>query len=152
VDTINWTKIFGSFVADSAYNYIMIGNFFDDVSTTVFNQGIGPSAYYYVDEVCVSTDSLFAMNYVTSMTANSITELISNEAFDFYPNPADNSFNLKSNFCFNEFEVYTSSGSIHYSLKFDVCHRSFNVKTKDWESGIYFVRINNKIKKLVIKH
>ncbi len=58
-DTAGWTKISGSFVADSAYEYFMIGNFFDDshIDTTVID-GPGCFAYYYVDDVCVSPDSL----------------------------------------------------------------------------------------------
>ncbi len=44
-DTLNWTKITGSFVADSAYKYIMIGNFFDDANTTVVNNS--PSFWAY---------------------------------------------------------------------------------------------------------
>ena len=30
IDTINWIRISGTFIADSAYQYIAIGNFFDD--------------------------------------------------------------------------------------------------------------------------
>ncbi|MBK7149491.1 MAG: hypothetical protein IPH78_11900 [Bacteroidetes bacterium] len=29
-DTINWTKISGSFVSDSNYSYLYVGNFFQD--------------------------------------------------------------------------------------------------------------------------
>jgi hypothetical protein len=32
-DTVKWTRINGSFIADSAYNYIIIGNFFADSLT-----------------------------------------------------------------------------------------------------------------------
>lgn len=32
-DTVNWIKISGSFIPDSSYKYILIGNFFDDENT-----------------------------------------------------------------------------------------------------------------------
>ncbi|MCY7410620.1 MAG: T9SS type A sorting domain-containing protein [Chitinophagales bacterium] len=55
-DSINWITISGSFVADSAYKYIVIGNFFDDAHTDTLH--CLSTAYYFVDEVCVSADSL----------------------------------------------------------------------------------------------
>lgn len=61
-DSINWTTITGSFIADSAYQYILIGNFFDSTNTSVIiynhNNFFQQRAYYYLDEVCVSEDSL----------------------------------------------------------------------------------------------
>jgi hypothetical protein len=61
-DSLNWTLISGSFVADSAYRYVVVGNFFNDEETdaTVANpDGYWNLAYYYVDEVCVSPDPLY---------------------------------------------------------------------------------------------
>lgn len=55
-DTAGWTLVSGSFVADSAYRYLVIGNHFDNAHTTL--QLIGPGspnkAYVFVDEVCLS--------------------------------------------------------------------------------------------------
>lgn len=63
-DTINWIKISGSFIADSAYQYLSIGNHFDDNHTTIASIGtsLPNDAYYYLDDVKVSTDSLFVNN------------------------------------------------------------------------------------------
>lgn len=60
-DTTAWVTISGSFIADSAYKYIVIGNFFDDSQTSFLllnSSGSYPLSYYYIDDVCVSTDSL----------------------------------------------------------------------------------------------
>ena len=59
-DSINWTIVAGSFVADSAYKYISIGNFFSPQNTDTVMLVVNPwcRSYYYVDDVCVSTDSL----------------------------------------------------------------------------------------------
>ena len=100
-DTINWVRLTGSFVADSAYNFIIIGNFFDDNNTdTLILDGslICNSSYYYIDDVCVSTDSLYANQYVyTSIAENKIENGIK-----IYPNPC-------TDYCYvdnNLFEVY----------------------------------------------
>lgn len=59
-DTTNWTTISGSFIADSAYQYVIIGNFFDDAQTDFIkmNSSNNCYSYYYVDDICVSTDAL----------------------------------------------------------------------------------------------
>jgi hypothetical protein len=55
-DTAGWTLVSGSFVADSAYQYVVLGNFFDDAHTDTLHFGSGPSiaAYYLYDAICVS--------------------------------------------------------------------------------------------------
>ncbi|MBK9146654.1 MAG: T9SS type A sorting domain-containing protein [Flavobacteriales bacterium] len=56
-DTVGWTLISGSFVADSAYQYVVVGNFFSDEETNwslMDPNGTGYLAYYYIDDVCVS--------------------------------------------------------------------------------------------------
>lgn len=57
-DTAGWTLVSGSFEADSAYQYVVIGNHFSNANTTV--QVIGPGnpnkAYVFVDGFCLSTD------------------------------------------------------------------------------------------------
>lgn len=61
-DSLNWTMISGSFIADSAYHYVVVGNFFNDEETdaVVANpDGYWNLAYYFVDEVCVSPDPLY---------------------------------------------------------------------------------------------
>lgn len=55
-DTANWIQVSGSFVADSAYGYMVLGNFFSDALTDTVHVVPGPSlgAYYFVDGVCVT--------------------------------------------------------------------------------------------------
>ena len=60
-DTANWVPIKGWFTADSAYQYINIGNFFDNAHTDTLRfyniQYWGNASYYYIDNVCVSLNS-----------------------------------------------------------------------------------------------
>jgi len=60
-DTVGWTLVSGSFVADSAYQYVMIGQFFSNALTDTLHfspEGVPwywlPRAYTLVDAVCVS--------------------------------------------------------------------------------------------------
>jgi len=55
-DSVEWTTVQGVIVADSAYQFVLVGNFFDDASTTVELTNPGGQfgfSYYYVDDVCV---------------------------------------------------------------------------------------------------
>ncbi len=58
-DTTNWSYIRGSFIADSAYTDILIGNFFtlDSLNTSCVYPSTSPRSYYYLDRICLSTDS-----------------------------------------------------------------------------------------------
>lgn len=66
-NTYAWTAVSGSVVADSNYSYLYIGNFFDDFNTDTLGclyGNNGHSATYYLDQVCLSTDSLFCTQFV----------------------------------------------------------------------------------------
>lgn len=58
-DTVGWTLVSGSFVADSAYQYIMMGNHFDNAHTDtvhIVTQNGPFIGYVLFDNVCVSSD------------------------------------------------------------------------------------------------
>ena len=55
-DTTNWIKTIGSFIADSSYQYINIGNFFDDAHTDTIRLTGSGNNYYYLDDITVSTE------------------------------------------------------------------------------------------------
>jgi len=74
-DTTAWATINGSFIADTTYQYIVIGNFFHDSLTAYINinpSGMWHLAYYYVDDVCVSTDSLVCASFSLSCDDNDL--------------------------------------------------------------------------------
>jgi hypothetical protein len=93
-DTVNWIRISGSIIADSAYQYLVIGNFFDDNHTDIVIFGGPPfggsCTYYYIDDVCVSTDSIYNEQWT------GIKETTSNqESILIYPNPATGQINFE---------------------------------------------------------
>ncbi len=61
-DKTDWVEISGSFVPTVAYNAVLFGNFFTDANITVDFVGssvdIGYNAYYFFDDVYVSTTPL----------------------------------------------------------------------------------------------
>lgn len=58
-DTVAWTLVSGSFVADSTYRYVSIGNHFSNAVTDTLPLAPTthpPIGYSFIDNVCVSTD------------------------------------------------------------------------------------------------
>lgn len=69
----NWITVIGTFIPDTAYTHIVLGNFFGDGLTTVQNAvppGSTPGAYYYIDDICVTQGSAETCHLVTSIEDN----------------------------------------------------------------------------------
>lgn len=100
-DTTNWTQIAGSFISDSAYTNIMLGNFFGNDSLIISDfQSNNNSSYYFLDDICVSTDSLYANNYV-------YTEVLEYQLgkVSVYPNPTIDIIKVYSSHFLEPFQV-----------------------------------------------
>jgi type IX secretion system substrate protein len=150
-DTTNWTQIFGSFVADSAYSYIEVGNFFDYLHTNTqiikSSGGSANTSFYFVDDICVSTDSVYTNNWVWSPTG--IEQLTANsKRVTIYPNPSSNGvFYSNTSFINEQAEVYDVLGN----LVKQVTLISKNViDLSDLQNGIYFIAINDETKQKII--
>ena len=90
-DTLNWTTIFGSFIADSSYSFLMFGNFFTNPNTSIID--ITPSndfGYYFVDDICVAEDSTYCANYIFT----GIEKENQSNDFILYPNPVKDFFKI----------------------------------------------------------
>jgi hypothetical protein len=140
-DTLKWTKIFGSFTADSAYKYLMIGNFYDNWLSGVitYTQGTSPSieSYYFIDNVIVSTDSTYASSFV-GIDQN----VLDIKESKFYPNPFYNTFKIESDKGFKRYEIFNLSGEV---LKQDfLMDNQFNeVELTGIEPGFYYIELIN---------
>jgi hypothetical protein len=64
-DTLNWVKINGIYMANGTENYIVIGNFFNDLDTDTLNMGdeTYPGSYYFLDDVSVKEITVPFWNY-----------------------------------------------------------------------------------------
>lgn len=105
-DTVNWHKISGSFIADSNYQYVSIGNFYDASNTdTLIFLPFPLYAYYYIDDICVTTDSLF------NETWTGLQNLKLNEVH-IWPNPIQNYFQFSAKQQIDEVTIYDSRGKL----------------------------------------
>lgn len=105
-DSVNWVKISGSFVADSAYTHIGIGNYFSDsASTIVPGSPLSNYAYYLIDDVCVSEsgdDCGFVSTHLSTFEETIGT---------VYPNPSHGTFRLRFSRAFSgNLEVLDMTG------------------------------------------
>lgn len=153
MDTVNWLKISGSFVADSAYQYVVIGNFnnFNNTDTMSFPGPFFGSAgsYYYIDDVCVSTDSSFASSW-TGINENS-----NSIKLKIFPNPTADFIFLKQKTSskISEVKLLNKFGQI------TIAKSNFNddkIDLTNIADGIYFIQIISDGKtyfdKIIVRH
>jgi hypothetical protein len=137
-DSINWQTVKGSIIADSAYNYLIIGNFYDNnhTDTIQFNSN-SYASYYLVDDVCLSTDSVLCAG---------ITSIKSIETFsiEVFPNPVSDYLTLKFPKLENaEIVIYDVCGQILFKGKMN--NESGKIVDVSFLSqGYYFLRVNLK--------
>lgn len=148
-----WIKIEGSFIASGGENYITIGNFKDDINTdtipvcTTSNLDY-KSAYYYIDDICVSTDSLTCVNPVGIQTIN-----LNNNNYNIIIKNGNLTVNSYINSSFNVSLFDISGKLIHQSFN----HRNlFQFNISQLNPSIYFVNIYNNLEnhtqKIFINH
>ncbi|MFY9309962.1 MAG: T9SS type A sorting domain-containing protein [Bacteroidia bacterium] len=138
-DTLNWINISGAFVADSAYQYIIIGNFFDNQHTSHLQTDTSPfcKSYYLVDDICVSTDSM------TCMGSTGINEQYQQlTQLSIFPNPSNETFNItlptQQTFTLSVTDI---SGRTVYTNK--NATGTAKVDCSTFSPGIYFVKAIN---------
>lgn len=149
-DTMNWTILSGSFIADSLYQYLMLGNFFDDLNTdTLSNPPYGHRSYFFVDDICVSTNS------ITCPVSTNIQEnIIGVEDFKIFPNPSNAYISiLDSKNKKTKIIMRNLNGNEVYSNEFI---GFIKVNSSDFVNGIYFIQLKTEssvlTKKIIINH
>lgn len=148
-DTLNWTQVFGSFVADSSYSNLMIGNFFSNANIDTNDLvGSGEFSYYFFDDVCVSTDSSFCANYIyTGIEDKSIESNI-----NIYPNPANNYFNVNNKDSNNpiNIKIYNTLGQELFVLN-NVSEPLIQIDISEYTTNLLFIKIESKNKSFTYK-
>ena len=135
-DTIMWTFISGSFIADSAYQHIIIGNFFDTINMNIMS--INDSlyfAYYYVDDICVSEDSVACNSTVGIYEPNFSKDIY------VYPNPSKGKelIRITSRNFISSIEIYNISGKLIISKKPKANFTEFFMP--ELANGMYLIKV-----------
>jgi hypothetical protein len=138
-DTMNWTTISGSFIADSAYNYIVIGNFFTDNFTNILTIYPNSSSYcygsyYFIDDVCVSTDSS------TCFLTVAVDEEDKNEKIIISPNPAIDKITITCpDNLYLSLSIFNVIGEL--KIKREFVKNNDEVDINSLSKGIYIIRL-----------
>lgn len=159
-DTINWVQVFGSFIADSAYTFLTIGNFFlnshtDTMRLRPVSIGQNPwlESYYFIDDICVSEDSTLCVDNLTAIK----TLQSRKRELTIYPNPVNNYLAIVTEAKTDGFiELYDIEGNIFLKHKIPRGHYEFYENVSQISNGIYFLKLvtNNKVisQKIIIHH
>jgi hypothetical protein len=156
-DTLNWTKISGSFISNGSFTKLMIGNFFDDAHTDTINLDNDSVtyqlaiAYYLVDDVCLSTDSLYAATW-TGIKENQLSPF----SISLFPNPATSSITIKGiSSQFSQYRIIDVQGKVLLNQNFKPnSANSLNIDITSLPSNMYiiqFVSANEIISKKFFK-
>lgn len=137
-DSLNWSVVQNTFIADSNYTHLSLGNFFDkpQVDSIVYGSAFG--AYYYFDDICVSTDS------TECYTVVGIDESSSNSNFSIFPNPANdyviiNDLNIETPY---QISIYNSLGQLLYQEE-DILTDKKMINLNEYDNGILFIHIKS---------
>lgn len=142
-DTSSWKLFKKSFIADSAYTGILLGNFFvsTDIDYTCWTTGF-KSTYNYIDKICVTVDS----NYCAFF--NNVNEQSNhNEEFDISIEDNHIRLNFKRNDTSLKFYIFDLAGrvvmerNVHFGIN--------NINYFHLSSGLYLIYFNNKVYKFI---
>jgi hypothetical protein len=89
-DTLKWTTVSGTYVPDSAYQYVVVGNFFADSLSA--QQVLDSTGYFvsyaFIDQVCVSYSPDFCDQWLGLTVTTPVPDLA------IFPNPFTDHLNL----------------------------------------------------------
>ena len=135
-DTVNWVLVSGSFVADSAYQYVMLGNHFNNALTDTvhFAQYAWlPKAYTLIDNVCISTDPLGCPLALTGPQEEPTAEL------RLFPNPGQDEVFLSGAGNDAEVRVMDALGRLMWQGRSG--SDALRIDVQDWPRGSYLLRL-----------
>ena len=143
-DSIAWTEIKGSFIPDSSFLFMSVGNFYvDSLTETIIYDSIAAFSYYYIDDIVVSTDSLLSYILPTPINQPSVNIFFSSEEDCIIIQGS----NLKN------YSLYDIFGR-EYSLETSITSDEIKIKNVNLKQGIYFVSVrfdsHIAIKKIII--
>ncbi|MCA6438202.1 MAG: T9SS type A sorting domain-containing protein [Bacteroidetes bacterium] len=141
IDTLNWTSLIGSFVCDSNYKYISIGNFYDAANTnTILTHPTGAQgAYYFIDDVCLSNDSTYAANYNYNCLSTNSKDIKLDSEITVSPNPFQDLIIINTKEKVKRISIFNSSG---LEENVNCFNGNLNIDCHNLKPGLYFLIIN----------
>lgn len=137
-DSVNWIRVSGSFIADSIYNYIVIGNFYaDSLTDTLHLAPYQYNSYYFIDDVCVSTDSIY------NETWTSINETQPDNPAIYYDHKTQ-SIILSDSKGYMAIEIFNAVGQKVYSSDLSFFDNTNSINIPQLSQGVYLIRFSNK--------
>ncbi len=91
--------------------------------------------------------------FVDELVFDYSTDIKEVQAIEYkvFPNPAQDVVNINcKNSSNNQVLIYNITGQVVYNNMFNTSQ--FKINTSDFKEGIYFIKISNKIQKLIVKH
>jgi hypothetical protein len=156
-DSANWALVSGSFIADSAYGYLMLGNFFDNLNTDTSNYSctecFNVESYYLVDDVCISTDSALCNGGMQQLPCNvSVEEDDLKPLVSIYPNPANDVITINKRQSSGQFNIsiYNSLGQMLFQ-ETNITSSAKQINIEPYENGILFIRVESTLKSTTYK-
>jgi len=142
-DTTNWVSIKGQFIADSAYKYLMIGNFFTTSQINSTCPGSGRN-YLYVDNICVSIDSNSCFQF------NEIKEPKTKPNYLYSIDESTGNlhiFNFPTTNHSTKVFAYDSIGRLIYLN--ETMNEYIDISISNFSKGIYFIKLNEYVIKII---
>lgn len=134
-DTVNWTLVSGSFVADSAYQYLMVGNHFNNAESDTVSLGPSiqlPKAYTLIDNVCVS------QGLMGCPSANGVDNLENHEVL-LFPNPGSDHLHVVRSRANSEAVIHDAIGRLVWSGI--VGQGRWTLDVRAWARGYYVLNM-----------
>ena len=132
-DTVGWTFVSGTFVADSAYEYIMIGNHFDNANTDTLHLGTPGSTQVWYPRSYTLIDNVSVSHTTTDISEGVLANVT------VYPNPATDEIGMRGLSVGSTVSIYDTmgrriwdGGSVTGMLTMDV---------GSWARGAYVMRV-----------
>jgi hypothetical protein len=136
-DTLKWVLVQGTFVADSAYTHMIIGNFYPEEAPLYNGLGNDPYSYYYIDNVCVveAGGDCDIASSIQSMQPTS-------SAFKLYPNPATDAFQLlgPASLQGGQLEIHDAQGRLVHRQNLEAATGPWQISTRHLPAGLYLLQ------------
>jgi hypothetical protein len=134
-DTLNWTRIYGTFKAVGGEQFLVIGNFLANAQTNVYlPDDFFNEAYYYIDDVSVRkcSDTLTSNALVTQRQTT----------INIQPNPASTISQLHWNgYNGNGFVIVSDLNGRAVSTKPFTTTNTTTIDVSQLANGMYFVKL-----------